>query len=109
MDMFYQDEDVALSIEEEPTRRTSLTYDEVVKDLIHEEKQYIRDLNMIIKVFCEPFVKIFPKSKVRCFSFIIRLYCEGTSKNYIKILVISTKHLHGILQAGSLQRRACFK
>lgn len=64
MDMFYQDEDVALSIEEEPTRRTSLTYDEVVKDLIHEERQYIRDLNMIIKVFREPFDKIFPKSKV---------------------------------------------
>ncbi|XP_035214652.1 son of sevenless homolog 2-like isoform X1 [Stegodyphus dumicola] len=63
MDMFYQDEDVALSIEEEPTRRTSLTYDEVVKDLIHEEKQYIRDLNMIIKVFREPFAEIFPKSK----------------------------------------------
>lgn len=63
MDMFYQDEDVALSIEEEPTRRTSLTYDEVVKDLIHEEKQYIRDLNMIIKVFRQPFVRIFQKSK----------------------------------------------
>ncbi|XP_042901359.1 son of sevenless homolog 2 [Parasteatoda tepidariorum] len=58
MDMFYQDDDVALSIEDEPIQRKSLTYDEVVKDLIHEEKQYIRYLNMIIKVFREPFVKI---------------------------------------------------
>lgn len=63
MDMFYQDEDVSLNIEEEPIRRTSVTYDEVVKDLIHEDKQYIRDLNMIIKVFREPFAKIFPQSK----------------------------------------------
>lgn len=65
MDMFYQDDDVALSIEDEPIQRKSLTYDEVVKDLIHEEKQYIRYLNMIIKVFREPFVKILEeKSKV---------------------------------------------
>ncbi|GFS46474.1 son of sevenless homolog 2 [Trichonephila inaurata madagascariensis] len=76
MDMFYQDEDVSLSIEEEPTRRTSLTYDEVVKDLIHEEKQYIRDLNMIIKVFREPFVEIFYKSKELdvIFSNILEIY-----------------------------------
>ncbi|GIY92459.1 son of sevenless homolog 2 [Caerostris extrusa] len=76
MDMFYQDEDVALSIEEEPIRRTSLTYDEVVKDLIHEEKQYIRDLNMIIKVFREPFVEIFYKSKELdvIFSNILEIY-----------------------------------
>lgn len=63
MDMFYQDEDVSLSMEEEPVRRTSLTYDEVVKDIIHEEKQYIRDLNMIIKVFREPLAKTFHRSR----------------------------------------------
>ncbi|KAG8175655.1 hypothetical protein JTE90_006830 [Oedothorax gibbosus] len=75
MDMFYQDEDVSLSIEEEPTRRTSLTYDEVVKDLIHEEKQYIRDLNMIIKVFREPFVPIFHKKELDViFSNILEIY-----------------------------------
>lgn len=65
MDMFYSDEDVALNIEEEPTTRKSLTYDEVVKDLIHEERQYIRDLNMIIKVFRVPFIPLFSEDKAR--------------------------------------------
>ncbi|GAB6020519.1 hypothetical protein CHUAL_003203 [Chamberlinius hualienensis] len=63
MDMFYPDDDVNLSIEEEPINRKSQTYDELVKDLIHEEKQYLRDLNMIIRVFREPFVNLLPKNK----------------------------------------------
>ncbi len=63
MDMFYTDEDVSLTnaVNEdisETKRRTSVTYDEVVKDLIHEEKQFIRDLNLIIKVFRDPCVKV---------------------------------------------------
>ncbi|XP_076354021.1 son of sevenless guanine nucleotide exchange factor isoform X2 [Tachypleus tridentatus] len=63
MDMFYKDEDVSLSMEEEPSRRTSLTHDEVIKDLIHEEKQYIRDLSMIIKVFRDSLTPIVPTKK----------------------------------------------
>lgn len=63
MDMFYQDEDVALSIEEEPISRTAGTYDEVVKDLLYEEKQFLRDLNMIIKVFRDPFARLLPRNK----------------------------------------------
>lgn len=69
MDMFYTDDDVSLSssstsvvndsdVVSECKRRTSVTYDEVVKDLIHEEKQFIRDLNLIIKVFRELCVKV---------------------------------------------------
>ena len=73
MDMFYPDEDVSLNSNvnedlSEQKRRTSVTYDEVVKDLIHEEKQFIRDLNLIIKVFRDPFVKILaPKELEKIF------------------------------------------
>ncbi|XP_072171544.1 son of sevenless homolog 2-like [Diadema setosum] len=63
MEMFYQDEDDAaamssLSVEDElqDSRTGTLTYDEVVKDLIMEETQYLRDLNLIIKVFRNFFV-----------------------------------------------------
>ena len=70
MDMFFQEEDMSLSVDDEPSyiRRGSLTYEEIVKDLVLEETQYVRDLNMIIKVFRQPFVKLFPRSKV-IFSF----------------------------------------
>ncbi|KAI1309043.1 Protein son of sevenless [Halotydeus destructor] len=39
-------------------KTTPPTYDECVKELIHEEQQFIKDLNLIIKVFREPFVKL---------------------------------------------------
>jgi son of sevenless len=52
MDMFQQDS-VLLYGEDESEQKKSQTYDEVVKDLIMDEKQYLRDLNMIIKVFRE--------------------------------------------------------
>ena len=66
MNMFFQDDDDAFTLDEEPRmdRRGSLTYEVIVKDLILEETQYIRDLKMIIKVFREPFAKLFPGSKV---------------------------------------------
>ncbi|XP_041468105.1 son of sevenless homolog 2-like isoform X1 [Lytechinus variegatus] len=62
MEMFCQDDDDAtamssLSLEDEQDSRTgTLTYDEIVKDLIMEETQYVRDLNLIIKVFRKIFV-----------------------------------------------------
>lgn len=40
--------------------RTSMTYSEAVKELIHEERQFIRDLNLIIKVFRDPLLRILP-------------------------------------------------
>ncbi|XP_071800444.1 son of sevenless homolog 2-like [Asterias amurensis] len=57
MEMFHQDNDevsrtMALEDTEELDDRTgTLKYEEVVKDMILEETQYIRDLNLIIKVF----------------------------------------------------------
>ncbi|KAK2709492.1 hypothetical protein QYM36_013224, partial [Artemia franciscana] len=65
MDLFHQDEDVSsVLLEDEHVTGSSLTYDEVVKNLIHEEKQYLRDLHMIIKVFREQIASLVnPSSK----------------------------------------------
>ena len=65
MDMFSQEEtEVSLPLVDEPIRRESLTYEDIVKDFILEENQYLHDLNMIIKVFRAPFYQHFPRSKV---------------------------------------------
>ena len=57
MDIFHQD-DAAMYMEDDPcavasqvTSKPVQTYDEVVKELIIDEKQYLRDLHMITKVF----------------------------------------------------------
>ncbi|QQP50368.1 Uncharacterized protein FKW44_011356, partial [Caligus rogercresseyi] len=57
MDMFYQDEVLTFNEDELASRQAAQTYDEVVKDLIMDEKQYLRDLHMITKVFRELFHK----------------------------------------------------
>lgn len=60
MDMFYQcDGNNTVTPSPLPTTpRTSLTYEEVVKELITDVKQHQRDLHMIIRVFREELVKI---------------------------------------------------
>ncbi|XP_078452723.1 LOW QUALITY PROTEIN: son of sevenless homolog 1 [Lampetra planeri] len=58
MDMFQQDDDADLSSvlsgDEEPSAACEQTYDDLVKALIAEERQYLRELNLILRVFREP-------------------------------------------------------
>ena len=56
MDMFYQN-DIPF-IADEGGGRSTMTYDEVVKDLILSEKSYLRDLQMITKIFREQIQKL---------------------------------------------------
>ncbi|XP_055544127.1 protein son of sevenless-like isoform X2 [Wyeomyia smithii] len=78
MDMFYQGDNSGSMAPSPlpPTPRRSLTYEEVVKELIHDEKQYQRELHMIIRVFREELVKIVkdPKELDSIFSNIMDIY-----------------------------------
>lgn len=49
MDMFYQD-DATEGAQSGLGAVVSQTYEESVRDLIHDERNYLRDLHMIIKV-----------------------------------------------------------
>lgn len=57
MDLFYQDEGGGNLTERmnemlvSAAPRTSLTYEETVRELIASEKAYLKELHMIIKVF----------------------------------------------------------
>ncbi|XP_053316892.1 son of sevenless homolog 1 [Spea bombifrons] len=58
MDMFHQDEEdisVLSLAEEEPSALGEQMYYDLVKSFMAEIRQYIRELNLIIKVFREPF------------------------------------------------------
>ncbi|XP_029115065.1 son of sevenless homolog 1 isoform X2 [Scleropages formosus] len=59
MDMFHQDEEDISGfplIDEEPSVSGEQMYYDLVKTFMAEVRQYLRDLNLIIKVFREPFV-----------------------------------------------------
>ncbi|XP_004533947.1 protein son of sevenless isoform X2 [Ceratitis capitata] len=79
-DMFSQNEmkssTLAITLPTLPAQRASTTYEEVVKDLINDEKQYQRDLHMIIRVFREELAKIVrdPKELEPIFSNIMDIY-----------------------------------
>lgn len=51
MDMFHQN-DCTETPQSSLGAVVSQTYEESVRDLIHDERHYIRDLHMIIKVTC---------------------------------------------------------
>ncbi|XP_003486811.1 protein son of sevenless isoform X1 [Bombus vosnesenskii] len=57
MDLFYQD-DYAEGPQSGLGAVVSQTYEESVRDLIHDERHYLRDLHMIIKVFREEIAKL---------------------------------------------------
>ena len=72
MDLFFcdDDDDEAFGMEEESRvvekiESENKTYDVIVQDFMLEENQYLRDLNMIIKVFREPFAQLLNQSPVR--------------------------------------------
>lgn len=64
MEMFFQDDEGAMVVQENiiDQHSVSQSYEEVLKDFILEENQFLRELNMIIRVFREPFVRLYPKS-----------------------------------------------
>ncbi|KAM9355338.1 son of sevenless homolog 2 isoform 1-T2 [Pholidichthys leucotaenia] len=69
MDMFDQEEDIGLMSQctEEPSSSGELTYDDLVRLEIAEERQYLRELDLIIKVFRHHFLsnsKIFTAKDV---------------------------------------------
>uniref|UniRef100_A0A671X6F0 Son of sevenless homolog 2 (Drosophila) n=1 Tax=Sparus aurata TaxID=8175 RepID=A0A671X6F0_SPAAU len=69
MDMFDQEEDIGLMSQctEEPSSSGELTYDDLVRLEIAEERQYLRELDLIIKVFRNHFLsnpKIFTPEDV---------------------------------------------
>lgn len=64
--MFFQDDDETMEVDnlQIDLGNTTQTYEELVKDFVLEENQYLRDLNMIIRIFREPFVRLYSRSKV---------------------------------------------
>lgn len=76
MDMFDQDEDLGLAYlcPEEPSSSGELTYDDLVRLEIAEERQYLRELDLIIKVFRQAFL-----SNTKLFSAQVRHWRLGTA------------------------------
>ncbi|XP_060532869.1 protein son of sevenless isoform X2 [Cylas formicarius] len=84
MDMFYQDEGGGGTLSDRMTEmlvsaappRTSLTYEETVRELIASEKAYLKELHMIIKVFREEIKKLTsdPREIELIFSNIMDIY-----------------------------------
>lgn len=73
MDMFDQEEDIGLMSQctEEPSSSGELTYDDLVRLEIAEERQYLRELDLIIKVFRRHFLsnpKIFTAQVSKSFN-----------------------------------------
>lgn len=73
--MFYQTDENSMIIPS-PLPSEPPTYEEVVKNLINDEKHYLRDLHMILKVFREELLKIVkdPRDLEPIFSNITDIY-----------------------------------
>ncbi|XP_077476708.1 son of sevenless homolog 2 isoform X2 [Stigmatopora argus] len=80
MDMFDQEDDIGLISQcaDEPSTSGELTYDDLVRLEIAEERQYLRELDLIIKVFRHHFLsnpKIFtPRDVEAIFSNILDIH-----------------------------------
>lgn len=66
MDMFYQEEEAASTSGAGPSaaRRGSLSYSELVRELLADERHYLRDLNLIIRVFKDEVDKLLDDNKI---------------------------------------------
>lgn len=64
MDLFGQHDDNGdLDLSDlgiDKVQRTSTTYEEVIRDLMHDERQLVRDLHLILKIFKEEIDRIIP-------------------------------------------------
>lgn len=64
MDLFGQHDDNGnLNLSDlgiDKIQRTSTTYEEVIRDLMHDERQLIRDLHLILKIFKDEIDRIIP-------------------------------------------------
>lgn len=60
MDMFHQDENDDISgfplTDEEPSANEEQSYYELLRSFMSDARQYERQLNLLIKVFREPFI-----------------------------------------------------
>lgn len=78
MDMFYQESELTTSEtsgggSERRGRRGSLSYAELVRDLLTDEKHFLRDLNLIIRVFKDELEKILDKDSRVCILYVLHL------------------------------------
>lgn len=87
--MFDQEEDIGLMSQcpEEPSSSGELTYDDLVRLEIAEERQYLRELDLIIKVFRHHFLsnpKIFTPQvrKMRTLHDDDRRFQTGTNEKH---------------------------
>lgn len=59
MDMFHQDDEDISGLplmEEEPSASEEQSYYELMRSFMADSRQYLRQLNLLIKVFREPFI-----------------------------------------------------
>ncbi|XP_055372277.1 protein son of sevenless [Condylostylus longicornis] len=102
MDMFSQGNSLNTTIPSQlpQTPRASTSYEDVVKDLIHDEKQYQRDLHMIIRVFREELLKIVndPKDLEPIFSNIFDIY---------EVTITLLGSLEDVIEMAEEQNKPC--
>lgn len=102
MDMFYQEPELlaAGAAGERRGRRGSLTYGELVRDLLADERHFLRDLHLIIRVFKDELEKILERDSRVSISFVFGFPCYSSPIKALLLLApstfmrIITSHIH---------------